>query len=107
VEFPQNNYQQSEQRIAVMNQRASGRSDAVIGAQFFRELNRDLTEAMGPMASIVLQDSVKRLGQTVENFPAKKLQGLIESVSNEILDPSVRQRFCKTAFDRFRMLGAE
>ena len=95
------------QRVTPITSRveAAATEPSVVEA-FFHELKKDLTEAMGPMASIVLQDNIRRLGQSMTNFPQKKLPSLIESVSNEILDPIARQWFCKAAFDRARESGA-
>ncbi len=55
---------------------------------------------MGPMASIVLKDRVASLGESLDRFPEEKLKGLIELVSDEILDPSMRQDFQKLVQER-------
>jgi hypothetical protein len=107
VDLPQPQYSQPDQRIALVNHRVNGRGDVKVAERFFRDLNRELIDAMGPMASIVLLDNIKRLGQSLANFPIKKLPVLIESVSSEILDHAIRQRFCKTAFERVRELGSD
>ena len=59
----------------------------------FDELSVILVDAMGPMASIVLKDRVASLGESLDRFPEDKLKALIELVSDEILDPSMRQDF--------------
>jgi hypothetical protein len=79
--------------------------DDKVAERFFHDLRMALIDAMGPMASIVLQDNVRRLGQSVADFPKKKLPFLIESIGNEILDPSLRQSFCRSALDRVRELA--
>ena len=40
-----------------------------------------LTDAMGPMAKIVLRDQIKTLGESSERFPQAKVDMLLESVS--------------------------
>ena len=52
-----------------------------------------LGEAMGPMASLVLRDSIRALGESSESFPEAKLEVLVQHVSQEILDDYQRQRF--------------
>lgn len=95
---------QPVKRAPAVSHLAAAGQDAKVAERFFHELREDLTEAMGPMASIVLQDSVRRLGQSITDFPKRKLQNLIDSISGEILDASLRQRFCKVAWDRAREL---
>jgi type II secretory pathway predicted ATPase ExeA len=57
------------------------------------DMTQLLADAMGPMASIVLRDRAKQLGESVEGFPRGKLSDLIMGVSQEILDPSMRHLF--------------
>jgi hypothetical protein len=59
----------------------------------FDELSGILVDAMGPMASIVLKDRAASLGESLDRFPEDKLETLIQLVSDEILDPSMRQDF--------------
>ena len=66
----------------------------------FDELSVILVDAMGPMASIVLKDRVASLGASLDRFPEDKLKALIELVSDEILDPSMRQDFQKLVQER-------
>jgi choline kinase len=55
---------------------------------------------MGPMASIVLKDRAAGLGESLDRFPEDKLKALIELVSDEILDPSMRQDFQQLVQER-------
>ncbi|MGH7872523.1 MAG: hypothetical protein ACREQO_09925, partial [Candidatus Binatia bacterium] len=83
----------------------SGSVDATVAETFFRELSKALANAMGPMAPIVLRDCIRRLGHSVNNFPKHRVAILIDSLSNEILDPSLKQHFCRVAFDLTRELA--
>jgi type II secretory pathway predicted ATPase ExeA len=65
----------------------------VVAEKFFLSLRDALTDAMGPMAQIVLSEHVRLLGATLDRFPREKVDPLIESVSREIFDESVRERF--------------
>lgn len=105
VEFGQPVVSQPVKRVVPVNYLATVGQDGKVAERFFHELRTELTDAMGPMASIVLQDNVRRLGQSITDFPKKKLPLLIDSISNEILDPSLRQSFCTAAFDRIRQLA--
>ena len=72
---------------------SAGTRSGVVPRIVFDELSVILVDAMGPMASIVLKDRVASLGESLDRFPEDKLKALIELVSNEILDPSMRQDF--------------
>jgi|ERR1044071_568925 type II secretory pathway predicted ATPase ExeA len=81
-------------RAAVVTDNLNGASgQAIVSEKFFHELREALVDAMGPMAQIVLAEHVKLLGQSLDHFPREKVAGLIESVSREIFDDSIRERF--------------
>ena len=58
----------------------------------FDRLTNILTEAMGPMAPLVLRDQIDTLGESQENFPEAKLDDLIGLISKEISDGKLRQK---------------
>jgi type II secretory pathway predicted ATPase ExeA len=64
-----------------------------------------LTDAMGPMAKIVLRDQIKTLGESTERFPNTKVEMLLESVSREILDDGMRGRFRQHMHEQVRSLA--
>ena len=78
---------------------------SVIPRIVFDALGVILIEAMGPMASIVLKDRAASLGESLDRFPEDKLDALIELVSDEILDPSMRQDFQQLAHERVNTGG--
>jgi general secretion pathway protein A len=72
----------------------------VTSGKFLDELSALLIEAMGPMASVVLHDRVISLGESLDQFPESKLCTLIDAVSHEILDASMKQEFQRLAKER-------
>jgi type II secretory pathway predicted ATPase ExeA len=68
-------------------------SNCLIPERFFIWLREVLLDAMGPMAHIVLSEHVKMLGESLDHFGQEKIDQLIESVSCEIFDRSIRARF--------------
>src|SRR5258706_9820768 len=62
---------------------------------FFASIREALIDAMGPMGHVVLLEQVKALGGTMDRFPRDKMGYLVESVSREIFDESIRERFRK------------
>ena len=82
-----------EQPPVVKVAESAGTRSGVVPRIVFDELSVILIDAMGPMASIVLKDRAASLGESLERFPEDKLKALIELVTDEILDPSMRQEF--------------
>ncbi len=76
-----------------------------VSPQFLDRLTHELTEAMGPMASVVVRDQILALDESRETFPKIKLGKLIESVSREILDEMIKHRFRDLMFKETVTLG--
>ena len=79
------------------------RSDSV-PPRFFEYVTRALTEAMGPMASLVVRDQVAALGESMDAFPKRRLKELLEMVSREILDEKLKVRFRDQMTEEIRTL---
>lgn len=71
-------------------------SDGAVPPQFFDHMTHAATQAMGPMADRILCDQISALGESREAFPQTKLGELIELVSREILNETMRARFQNT-----------
>jgi general secretion pathway protein A len=76
----------------------------IVTTGFFDRLTIALIEAMGPMAGIVLRDQLKNLGESRESFPLAKLDTLLESLSREILDETMRVNFRQHMLQQFRTM---
>jgi general secretion pathway protein A len=61
--------------------------------QSIHRLVTALTEAMGPMASLVVRDHVDAMGESTENFPKRRFHELVYATSGEILSQSLRARY--------------
>jgi general secretion pathway protein A len=66
---------------------------AHVSMQFFDYMSRVATAAMGPMAHLVLRDQISALGESRDAFPQVKLKDLIERVSREILNETMKGHF--------------
>jgi len=53
-------------------------------AGFFDLLVSELTDAIGPMATIIAHDQIASLGECTDAFPKARLEELIGLISNEI-----------------------
>ena len=79
---------------------------AFVPTGFLDALAATLTDAMGPMAKIVIRDQIKTLGESSERFPHAKVDMLLESVSSEILDEGMRGQFQRQMLKQVRALQA-
>jgi len=66
-----------------------------VSPEFFKQLTVELTQTIGPMASLIVRDHVNALGETVENFPKIRVKELLDTVSAEISDERVKSSFCE------------
>jgi hypothetical protein len=90
--------------IAVRQVHKDPLSMASVPRTFFDALVAGLTEAMGPMAKIVLRDQINALGESSETFPREKLGMLVELVSGEVLDERMRLQFQRLMLQQIRTL---
>jgi len=72
----------------------SRRAEAV-PSRFFDRLIAALTEAMGPMASVILREQIEAMGESIAIFPKRRLHELVDATSREIPSEGLRDRFRK------------
>ena len=77
---------------------------AVIAEGFLVSVRDALIDAMGPMGQIIFAEQLKLLGVSMDHVPREKVAGLIESVSKEIFDDSIRDQFRKGMSDGIKAL---
>jgi chromosome segregation ATPase len=53
----------------------------------------EITNVMDTMASLIVRDHVKALGESMERFPKKRLPELLDNLSREISDEKLKTRF--------------
>ncbi|TKJ31276.1 MAG: hypothetical protein CEE40_01860 [Chloroflexi bacterium B3_Chlor] len=75
-----------------------------INGGFFRRLDGEFTEVMGPLGPVIIDDEIAALGETRESFPRDKVAQLIERVSAEIQDAEKRSRFQGIMLEAIRNL---
>ncbi|HEX2228916.1 MAG TPA: AAA family ATPase [Candidatus Binatia bacterium] len=78
-----------------INQPASMKSETQIVTQCLATLTSELTEAMGPMAPIVVRNHLTAVLDSSEMLPKTSFEKLVELVSAEILNDALRAGFQK------------
>lgn len=76
------------------------------GPQFFQALTTAVAAALGPLAEIIIDDSVEGLGFTRATFPRDAVATLAEQISSEIRDADKRMRFQQTMLAMLRQPAA-
>ena len=60
---------------------------------FFESMAHALVEALGPMASIIIQDQIAAMGESKNAFPKVRLTQLIDEASREIANEGMKIQF--------------
>ncbi len=66
------------------------------GQPFFRALQTAVAGAMGPLAEIIIDDTLEDVGFTRATLPRSEMSAVAERISGEIRNPEKRSRFQQT-----------
>jgi hypothetical protein len=75
-----------------------------VDAKFFNAVTLELARAMGPLASMIVEDEIAALGETMDAFPRDRLADLVERISESIKDNNKRVNFQRLMLDAIRKL---
>jgi predicted regulator of Ras-like GTPase activity (Roadblock/LC7/MglB family) len=73
-----------------------------VDTAFLGQLEQELARAIGPMATLVIDEEIEALGESRESFPWAKATYLVEKVSTEIADEGKRLRFTEATLQALR-----
>ena len=65
----------------------------IVPPDFFDDITRELTDVLGPIASMVIRDHVESFGESMGKFPKARVPELLQIISQEILDEDRKVRF--------------
>jgi len=86
-------HQPKSRPVVVNNFKSTTPSKDFVSPTVLQIVADALTDAMGPMARIVIGEEIRSLNASADSFPREKLWSLIESASREICDESMRNEF--------------
>jgi len=72
---------------------------------FIVRMTSALTEAMGPMAPVVVRREIVMLGESLETFPSARLPELVELIGRNVLSRGMKVEFERTMAAEMRALG--
>ncbi len=78
-------------------------ADTVPASSFERMLTA-LTEAMGPMAPLVVREQIDAMGESLEAFPKQRLGQLVDVTAREILSEGLKDRYRSLMSDEIRAI---
>jgi predicted regulator of Ras-like GTPase activity (Roadblock/LC7/MglB family) len=73
--------------------------ELTVDGTFFAQMEHELTKAMGPVATLIINDEVTALGAAKDSFPRGRVVELVEKVSAEIVDEDKRASFQRTMLE--------
>jgi chromosome segregation ATPase len=90
--------------IAKVTPIVPGATREMVSPEIFQEIIRELaqiTNLIAPLASLIVHQQTKALGESVEKFPRKRLPELLEAIAKEISEENpqidLRQRLAQSA----------
>jgi len=89
-----------------LRRRGAEREAATVPSRSFERMIAELTEAMGPMAPLVVSDHVKAMDEFQERFPRRRFGQLIDLTSDEILSGALKTRYQSIMTEEIRAIGA-
>jgi hypothetical protein len=78
--------------------------EETVPPSFFDTITRELSEAFGPMASLILRDHVKAVGESMQKFPRTRVAELLDNVIKEIPNETIKISF-REHLDKLHILG--
>ncbi|MGH7793396.1 MAG: GumC family protein [Candidatus Binatia bacterium] len=71
--------------------------------EFVQQIILELTDAAGPMAPLIVRNSIENLGESGDTFPRHRLRELVDDLCQEILDDNLRKHFRNRMAQTFRL----
>jgi chromosome segregation ATPase len=72
---------------------AAKRTEETMPAECFDDLIAELTDAVGPIAKLILRDQLEAFGASFEAFPKGQVTELLDLLADEILEPHAKAHF--------------
>ncbi len=83
----------SQSYLNIARPKSASSEGMVLSPAFSDDLIAALTDAMGPMAAVVVREQVATLGESLEQFPISRLGELLHALKADILSDDLRQAF--------------
>lgn len=71
--------------------------------QLFDQLISKFSEAVGPMAPLIVRDHVELMRESMDAFPKSRLNELLDRVGEEVLNETLRNRFQRSMLQEIQL----
>jgi len=78
---------------------------AVADNEFFEYLKRQLGQAIGPIAEVLIEDAASELGYSLEKFPGYRVAELVDLLAKEIQKEDKRTAFKQNMLQKIKEKG--
>ena len=72
---------------------AAAANQGNVSADLFDRIIRELSQIIGPMATVIVRHDVVMLGESIDRFPRRRLAELLDRVTKEIADENLKRGF--------------
>ena len=83
---------------------AAADSMPVLDQRFMDDLSAELSNAMGPIADVVIEDEIVDMGESLERFPAHRAAELVDVLARQILREERKVVFQQAMVKRLRAI---
>lgn len=90
----------AKSEISITTESGSG----IVTSRFLHYMIGVLTEAMGPMASVILYEQIAAMGESAKEFPRRRVVELIEEATREILSDSAKANCKRVMLEAIRRI---
>lgn len=84
--------------------KARDTAKAVVPSRSLDLMMAALTEAMGPMAPLIVREQIDAMGELLQSFPKQRLGQLVEVTSREILSDGLKARYRNLMSEEIRAI---
>lgn len=68
----------------------------ILDEEFFRHLETQLADLMGPIANVLIKDTIKKMGESEADFPSTRASEFLDLLASKIYTEGKREVFIKT-----------
>jgi DNA-binding transcriptional ArsR family regulator len=73
--------------------------EPALSSRFFTILEQRLAEYLGPVTTMLINDTVRAMGERKQHFPCRRASELVDTLAREIASPEKKKQFRRSMQD--------
>ena len=73
--------------------------EQALSSRFFAILEERLAEYLGPVTTMLINDTIQAMGESKQHFPCRRAAELVDNLTREISSPEKKKRFRRSMQD--------